>query len=53
MNELIKSKISWKNGIYKNYQNISKSFAYLEILQGAILEVSEVIYEKKNITNIN
>ena len=36
MNELIKSKISWKNGIYKNYQNISKSFAYLEILQSAI-----------------
>ena len=48
MNELIKSKIQWKNGIYKNYQNSSKSFADLEILQNAISEVSELIYEKKN-----
>ena len=48
MNELIKSKIQWKNDIYKNYQNSSKSFADLEILQNAISEVSELIYEKKN-----
>ena len=48
MNELIKSKIQWKNGIYKNYQNSAKSLADLETLQNAISEVSELIYEKKN-----
>ena len=45
MNELIKSKIQWKNGVYKNYQNSSKNFADLEILQNA---TSELIYEKKS-----
>ena len=48
MNELIKSKIQWKNGIYKNYQNSSKMFADLETLQNTISEVSKLTYEKKN-----
>ena len=34
-----------ENGIYKNYQNSSKNFADLEILQNA---TSELIYEKKS-----
>ena len=48
MNELIKSKIQWKNGIYKNFQNSLKSLADLQILKNAISELSELIYEKKN-----
>ena len=48
INELIKPKIKWKNGIYKNYQNSFKSSVDLEILQNAISEVSKLIYEKKN-----
>ena len=48
MNELIKSKIQWKNGIYKNYQNSSKISADLETLQNTISEVSKLTYEKKN-----
>ena len=49
MNELIISKIKWKNGIDKNYQNSSKSSVDLEmLLQNAIPQVSELIYEKKN-----
>ena len=48
MNELMKSKIQWKNGIYKNYQNSSKIFADLETLQNTISEVSKLTYEKKN-----
>ena len=41
-------KIQWKNGIYKYYQNSSIRLADFEILQNAISEVSELIYEKKN-----
>ena len=48
MNEPIKSKIQWKNGIFKNYQNSAKSLADLDILENAISEVSELIYEKKD-----
>ena len=51
MNELTESKIQRKNSICKNYQNRSKSFADLEILQNAILEVSELIYEKRKMIN--
>lgn len=40
MNELIKSKFKRKNGIYKNYQNSSRSSVNLEILQNAISELS-------------
>ena len=48
MNELIKSKIKWKNSIYKNYQNSSTSSVDLGILQNAISEISELIYEMEN-----
>ena len=45
-NQLINSKLQWKNGISKNYQNTSKSSVDLEVLQNAMSEVSELIYEK-------
>ena len=48
MNELIKSKIMWKNCNYKSYPNNFKSSVDLAILQNAVLEVSELIYENKN-----
>lgn len=38
MTDFIKSKIQWINSIYKNYQNSSKSNAYFETLQLAILK---------------
>ena len=48
----IKSKIHWCNGIYKKFQNSSRSAAEQDILQHAIAEVSEIIYKKNMITTI-
>ena len=48
MTDFIKSKIEWRNNIYKTFQNSSKNLAEYNILQQAISEVSDLIYEKKN-----
>ena len=48
MTDFIKSKIEWWNNIYKTFQNSSKNLAEYNILQQAISEVSDLIYEKKN-----
>ena len=48
MTDFIKSKIEWQNNIYKTFQNSSKNLAEYNILQQAISEVSDLIYEKKN-----
>ena len=42
MTDFIKSKIQWINSIYKNYQNSSKSNAYFETLQLAILKSDSI-----------
>ena len=41
-------KNEWRNNIYKTFQNSSKNLAEYNILQQAISEVSDLIYEKKN-----
>ena len=46
MIDFIKSKIDWRNSIYKTYS--SKNLAEYNTLQQAITEVSHLIYEKKN-----
>ena len=46
MIDFIKSKIEWRNSIYKTYS--SKNLAEYNTLQQAITEVSHLIYEKKN-----
>ena len=49
MTEFIKSKIQWRNNICKTFQNSSKNLAeYNNTLHSAIIEVSDLIYEKKN-----
>ena len=48
MTDFIKSKIEWRNNIYKIFQNSSKNLAGYNILEQAITEVSDLIYEKKN-----
>ena len=46
MTDFIKSKIEWRNNIYKTFQNSSKNLAEYNILQQAISEISDLIYEK-------
>ena len=48
MTNLVKSKIDWRNSIYKTFQNSSKNLAKYNTLQQAITEVSDLIYEEKN-----
>ena len=48
MTEFIKLKIQWQNSIYKTFQNSSKNLAEYNTLHQAIIEVSDLIYEKKN-----
>ena len=48
MTDFIKSVIEWRNNIYKTLQNSFKNLAEYNILQHAISEVSDLIYQKKN-----
>ena len=43
MTDFIKSKIEWRNSIYKTFQNSSKNLAQYNTLQHAITEVSDLI----------
>ena len=46
--DFIKSKIEWQNSIYRTFENSSKNLAQYNILQQAITEVCDLIYEKKD-----
>ena len=48
MTDFTKSKIERRNSVYKTFQNSSKNLAEYNTLQQAIIEVSDLIYEKKN-----
>ena len=48
MIEFIKSKIPWKNCIYNQYANSSRTHGDYEILQEAISEVSVLVDNAKN-----
>ena len=48
MTDFIKSKIEWRNSIYKTFQNSSKNLAEYNTLQQAITELSDLMYEKKS-----
>ena len=43
MTDFIKSKIEWRNNIYKIFQNSSKNLAEHNTLQQAIIEVSDLM----------
>ena len=48
MTDFAKSKIERRNSVYKTFQNSYKNLAEYNTLQQAIIEVSDLIYEKKN-----
>ena len=48
MTDFIKLKIEGQSSIYRTFQNSSKNLAQYNILQLAITEVSDLIYEKKD-----
>ena len=48
MTDFIKLKIEGQSSIYRTFQNSSKNLAQYNILQQAITEVSDLIYEKKD-----
>ena len=48
MADFIKSKTEWRNIIYKTFQNSFKNLAEYNTLQQAIIEVSDLMYKKKN-----
>ena len=48
MTKFIKSKIELQNSIYKTFQNSYKNHTEYNTLQQAVIEVSDLIYEKKN-----
>ena len=48
MTKFTKSKIELQNSIYKTFQNSYKNHTEYNTLQQAVIEVSNLIYEKKN-----
>ena len=48
MTDFVKSKVEWRNSIYKTVLNSFKNLAQYNTLQQAITKVSDLIYEKKN-----
>ena len=52
MTKFIKLKIQWCNRVYKTFQNSFKNPAQYNVLQWAVTEVFNIIYEEKIITAI-